>query len=92
MVAPHPNRQQVGEIGGIMARIVTGAEHHVAAAEHHEHAASHHRLASQHYAEKDYAHAAHQALIAHGHMQQAVHHSNEATKYHLEQHAKDARL
>ncbi|HYM30982.1 MAG TPA: hypothetical protein VEU47_06775 [Candidatus Cybelea sp.] len=74
------------EIGGSVAKTLTGTEHHVAAAEHHEQAASHHRQASKHYAEKDYAHAAHQALIAHGHMQHAVRHGNEATKYHLEHH------
>lgn len=66
-----------------MARILTGTEHHLAAAEHHEQAAMHHRQASVHYAERDYAHAAHQALIAHGHTQQAVHRGNEATKYHI---------
>jgi hypothetical protein len=46
-------------------------------------------MASKHYAEKDYAHAAHQALIAHGHMQHAVRHGNEATKYHLEHHGEE---
>ncbi len=71
-----------------MTRILTGTEHHVAAAEEHEKAALHHRRASQHYAEKDYAHAAHQALIAHGHTQRAIRHGNEATKYHVEQHGK----
>ena len=85
-----PPRERMPEIGGFMARIITGGEHHVAAAEHHEQAAAHHRQASKHYAEKDYAHAAHQALIAHGHMQQAVRHGNEATKYHLEEHNKNA--
>jgi hypothetical protein len=73
-----------------MNKLLTGTEHHVAAAAHHEQAALHHRLASQHYTEKDYAHAAHQALIAHGHMQQAVRHGNEATKYHVEQHGKES--
>ncbi len=72
-----------------MGKLLTGTEHHVAAAEHHDKAAVHHRRASQHYAEKDYAHAAHQALIAHGHTQQAVWHGSEATKYHVEQHGKD---
>jgi hypothetical protein len=32
----------------------------------------------------DHALAARQAIIAHGHMQEAVRHGNEATKYHLE--------
>jgi hypothetical protein len=72
----------------IMAKHLSGTEHHLAAATHHEHAAAHHRLASQHYAEKDYAHAAHQALIAHGHGQQAARHANEATKFHIEHHDK----
>lgn len=72
-----------------MTKILTGVEHHAAAAEHYEQAASYHRLASKHYAEKDYAHAAHQALIAHGHSQQALRHAGAATKYHLEQHAMD---
>ncbi len=69
-----------------MAKHLSGTEHHQAAAIHHEQAAVHHRLASQHYAEKDYAHAAHQALIAHGHGQQAAHHANQATQYHIEHH------
>jgi len=73
-----------------MGKILTGTEHHMAAAQHHEQAASHHRLASKHYAEKDYAHAAHQALIAHGHTKQAVRHGNEATKYHLEMYNKES--
>ena len=67
-----------------MTRILTGTEHHLAAAEHHEKAAAHHRSASQCYAQQDYAQAAHRALIAHGHTQQAVRHGNEATKYQLE--------
>ncbi len=67
-----------------MAKMFTGKEHHLAAAEHHERAAQHHRQASIHYEGKDHAHAAHQALIAHGHAQQAVRHANEATKFHVE--------
>jgi hypothetical protein len=65
-----------------MSKILSGAEHHEAAASHHEQAAW------RNYAEKDYAHAAHQALIAHGHTQQAIRHGNEATKYHVEHHGK----
>ena len=72
-----------------MTRMFTGKEHHLAAADHHELAARHHRRASKHYEDEDYAHAAHQALIAHGHMQQAARHGNEATKYHVEHHGKD---
>jgi hypothetical protein len=67
-----------------MNKHLSGTEHHRAAALHHEQAAAHHRLASQHFADKDYARAAHQALIALGHGQQAVRHANEATKYHIE--------
>jgi len=73
-----------------MTKMFTGKEHHLAAADHHEQAARHHRQASKHYEEKDHAHAAHQALIAHGHTQQAVRHGNEATKYHVEHHGKDS--
>jgi hypothetical protein len=72
----------------VMNKALTGTEHHNAAAVHHEQAALHHREASRHYAEKDYAQAAHQALIAHGHTQQAIRHGNEATKYHVEHHGK----
>lgn len=73
-----------------MTKTLTGTEHHDKAATHHEQAARHHRKASQHYAEKDYAHAAHQALIAHGHTQRAIRHGNEATKYHVEHLGKSA--
>jgi hypothetical protein len=75
--------------GVLMTKLFTGKEHHLAAADHHDQAARHHRQASRHYEEKDHAHAAHQALIAHGHTQQAVRHGNEATKYHVEHHGKD---
>lgn len=71
-----------------MSKFLSGTEHHEAAATHHEQAAWHHREASRHYGDKDYAHAAHEALIAHGHTQQAIRHGNEATKYHVELHAK----
>jgi hypothetical protein len=74
----------------IMSKTLTGAEHHDAAAVHHEQAAVHHREAARYYAQKDYAHAAHEALIAHGHTQQAMRHGNEATKYHVEHHGKVA--
>lgn len=73
-----------------MTRMFTGKEHHLAAADHHEQAAWHHRQASKHYEDKDHAHAAHQALTAHGHTQQAVRHGNEATKYHVEHYGKDS--
>jgi hypothetical protein len=73
-----------------MTKNLTGTEHHAAAADHHEQAATHHRKASILYTEKDYAQAAHQALIAHGHTQKAIRHGNEATKYHLELHGEDS--
>jgi hypothetical protein len=69
-----------------MARVLTGAEHHTAAAEHHDLAANHHREAAKRFAAKDYAHAGHQALMAHGHTQLAARHANEATKHHLTWH------
>jgi hypothetical protein len=71
-----------------MAKHPSGSEQHLTAAANYGQAALHHRLASQHYTEKDYARAAHQALMAHGHAQQAVCHANEAAKYHIEQHDK----
>ena len=47
--------------------------HHLSAQPHHEQAARFHREASRHFeAGKDFAHAAHQALIAHGHALQAL--------------------
>lgn len=67
-----------------MARNLTGSEHHAAAADHYDQAAAHHRQASRHYAEKDRVRGAHQALLAHGHAQQAGRHMNAATKCHLD--------
>ena len=56
-----------------MADHLTAAEHHDAAARHHDQAMKLHRSASRHYQiGKDYAHAAHQALVAHGHGLQAL--------------------
>jgi hypothetical protein len=47
--------------------------HHLSAQPHHEQAARFHREASRHFeAGRDFAHAAHQALIAHGHALQAL--------------------
>jgi hypothetical protein len=46
----------------------TAASHHAEASFHHGQAAQHHREAGHHYLlGKDYAHAAHQALLARGH-------------------------
>jgi hypothetical protein len=63
----------------------TAAEHHASAAAHHEQGARYHREASRHYQiGKDYAHAAHQALVAHGHAMQAIMYGNEARKFYAE--------
>lgn len=56
-------------------------EHLEAAASHHEHAGRFHREASRHFeAGKDYAHAAHQAMLAHGHALHAIYRANDAVK------------
>jgi hypothetical protein len=61
------------------------AEHHASAAIHHEQAVRYHREASRHYQTgKDYAHAAHQALVAHGHALLAIDRGTEASKYYAE--------
>jgi hypothetical protein len=61
------------------------AERHAAAAFHHGQAARSHREASIRYrGEKDYAQAAHQALVAHGHSLHAIEHGGEARKYYAE--------
>ncbi|CAG9269851.1 conserved hypothetical protein [Paraburkholderia unamae] len=53
--------------------------HIEAAASHHEHAAQHHREASRHFEEgRDFGHAAHQALMAHGHTLHAIDQAHEA--------------
>lgn len=64
---------------------MTGAQaqtsaHHAAAATHHQQAARYHREASRHYQiGKDYAHAAHQAMTAHGHALRALDHGQAAS-------------
>ncbi len=61
------------------------AGHHASAANHHEQAARYHREASRHYqVGRDYAHAAYQALAAHGHGLHAIDHGDEARKYYAE--------
>ena len=51
----------------------SAAGHHAHAASHHKQAAQFHREAARHYQiGKDYAHAAHQALAAHGHALRAL--------------------
>jgi hypothetical protein len=73
-----------------MPKIPTGAEYHALAAQDHEQAAEHHRQASAHYMKKEYAFAAHQAVIAYGHMRHAVHHASEAGKFHAERDGKES--
>jgi len=63
----------------------TASQHHLSAATHHERAAHFHREAATHYLiGKDYAHAAHQALIAQGHAWHAIDHGNEASKHYAD--------
>ncbi|MGF6238542.1 MULTISPECIES: hypothetical protein [Paraburkholderia] len=58
-------------------------EHLEAAASHHEQAGRLHREASRHFEDgKDFAHAAHQAMLAHGHTLHAIDRANEALKHH----------
>ncbi|MGF6599936.1 hypothetical protein P3T23_004670 [Paraburkholderia sp. GAS448] len=53
--------------------------HLEAAASHHEQAARYHHEASRHFeAGKDYAHAAHQAMMAHGHALHAIDRAHDA--------------
>ncbi len=53
-----------------------------AAASHHERAGRFHREASRHFEEgKDFAHAAHQAMMAHGHALHAIDRANDAHKH-----------
>jgi hypothetical protein len=56
--------------------------HLEAAASHHEQAARFHREASRHFESgKDYDHAAHQAIMAHGHALHAIDEANCAVKH-----------
>ncbi|WGS44316.1 hypothetical protein LFL97_27335 [Burkholderia sp. JSH-S8] len=53
--------------------------HLEAAASHHEQAARHHREASRHFeGGQDFVHAAHQAMMAHGHTLHAIDHAHDA--------------
>ena len=67
----------------------TGAEYHTLAAEHHEEAARHHRKAAVYYEEREYAFAAHEAVIAYGHTRHAVHQASEAGKFHAERYSQE---
>jgi len=63
------------------------AEHHNRAAMHHTQAARYHNEASRHYETgKDYAHAAHQALVAHGHALRALRYGDEARTHYAPHH------
>jgi len=65
-----------------MSEHQNGTVHHASAAHHHMQAAHYHREASRHYqVGKDYAHAAHQALLAHGHAMQAIAQGDKAKQY-----------
>lgn len=56
--------------------------HLEAAASHHEQAGRFHREASRHFeAGKDFAHAAHQAMMAHGHALHAIDRAHDAVKH-----------
>jgi len=57
------------------------AQNYASASAHHQRAAHCHQEASRHYRSgKDFAHAAHQALLAHGHALRAIDYANEAGK------------
>lgn len=58
---------------------IQAAGQHTSAADHHAQAAQSHREASRHFKiGKDFAHAAHQALVAHGHALHALTHGRNA--------------
>ena len=66
------------------------AGHHRTAASHHTLAAGYHSEASKHYEQgKDYAHAAHQALAAHGHALLALKYGDEARSHYATHHLGD---
>jgi hypothetical protein len=63
------------------------AEHHVAAAMQHMQASRHHRESARHYETgKDFAHAAHQSLLAYGHAIRAVKAGDEARTHYAQHH------
>jgi hypothetical protein len=76
--------------GAIMTDKHHAAEHHASATIHHRLAAQFHREASRHYETgKDYAHAAHQAQIAHAHALHALRQGDEARTHYAEHHLSD---
>jgi hypothetical protein len=73
-----------------MATFHTARECHTSAINHHVKAVECHWEASE-YCQKDYAHAAYQALLAHGHTLLAAIHGNRASKYYAERDAEALR-
>jgi hypothetical protein len=59
-------------------------EHYHHAARHHERAAYHYKEAAKYDEADEHEKAAHEAYLAHGHNQQAIHHDVEATRLHAE--------
>jgi hypothetical protein len=59
-------------------------EHYRNAARHHEQAAYHYKEAAKYHEAEEHEKAAHQAYLAHGHNQHAIHHGVEAAKLHAE--------
>jgi len=67
------------------------AEHHGSATVRHQQAMRYHREAATHYQlGKDYAHAAHMALVAHGYGWQAIDHGEQANTFYIDEAAKSA--
>lgn len=60
-------------------------EHYHHAARHHEKAAYHYKEAAKYDQAEEHEKAAHNAYLAHGHSQHALHHDVEAAKLHAEQ-------
>jgi hypothetical protein len=66
------------------------SEHHRTAAMHHTQAARYHHESARHYEiGKDYAHAAHQALVAHGHALSGLKYGEEARTHYAGHHLSD---
>lgn len=60
-------------------------EHYHQATRHHEQAAYHFKEAAKYDEAEEYEKAAHQAYLAHGHNQLAIHHDSEGAKVHAKQ-------
>jgi len=59
-------------------------EHYQEAARHHERAAYHYKEAAKYVEAEEDEKAVHEAYLAHGHSQLAIHHDAEAAKQHAE--------